>query len=237
MSLTLRALYEFDNNLFGNLVLPEMVSTKHCININDKSMICRNIMLQCGQFETLHIDPEEFKEELHIWSTFMCPMWEDLFKTTIQNYELIHNYDRYEELTEKRESTEQMESSGNSSESMEQHGEGDVENSGESSGTNKTSVSAWNSTDHQPKDKTENNATGRTSETRTDDVNSNRTGEHNTSYSKTGGDSYTKSIRAYGNIGVTTAQQMLTEERELVKFSIIQQIVNDFKMYFCVTIY
>lgn len=42
---------------------------------------------------------------------------------------------------------------------------------------------------------------------------------------------------AKGNIGVTTTQQMLEEERRIAKFDIYSQIVADFKRFFCIMIY
>lgn len=41
----------------------------------------------------------------------------------------------------------------------------------------------------------------------------------------------------YGNIGVTSTQDMLKQEREVAQYNIYQQIVNDFKNRFCLLIY
>lgn len=43
--------------------------------------------------------------------------------------------------------------------------------------------------------------------------------------------------KMFGNIGVTTTQQMIKEQRELVKFNIIDTIVSDFKQQFCLLVY
>lgn len=43
--------------------------------------------------------------------------------------------------------------------------------------------------------------------------------------------------RAYGNIGVTTTQQMIDEERRVVKFNISDYIIESFKRRFCLLIY
>ena len=40
-----------------------------------------------------------------------------------------------------------------------------------------------------------------------------------------------------GNIGVTTSQEMITQERQVAEFSIVQFIVDDFKQRFCLMIY
>lgn len=43
--------------------------------------------------------------------------------------------------------------------------------------------------------------------------------------------------RAYGNIGVTTTQQMIEEERRVSEFDIDHIIINEFKKAFCLMIY
>ena len=40
-----------------------------------------------------------------------------------------------------------------------------------------------------------------------------------------------------GNIGVTTSQQMIVQERQISEFNIVQYIVDDFKQRFCLMIY
>lgn len=41
----------------------------------------------------------------------------------------------------------------------------------------------------------------------------------------------------YGNIGVTTTQQMIQQERDIAQFNIIETIIQDFKKQFCIGIY
>lgn len=47
----------------------------------------------------------------------------------------------------------------------------------------------------------------------------------------------TRSRTESGNIGVTTTQQMIKEEREIWDFNIIDIIVRDFKKRFCILVY
>ncbi len=42
---------------------------------------------------------------------------------------------------------------------------------------------------------------------------------------------------AKGNIGVTTSQQMIKQERQISEFNIVQFILDDFKQRFCLMIY
>ena len=43
--------------------------------------------------------------------------------------------------------------------------------------------------------------------------------------------------RSYGNIGVTTTQQMIEEERRISEFDLDHIIINEFKKTFCLLIY
>lgn len=47
----------------------------------------------------------------------------------------------------------------------------------------------------------------------------------------------TRTREEHGNIGVTTTQQMIKEEREISNFDIYQIIADDFKTRFCLMIY
>lgn len=46
-----------------------------------------------------------------------------------------------------------------------------------------------------------------------------------------------RSGRAHGNIGVTTTQQMIEQERSAVKFNMYDYIVESFKQRFCILVY
>ena len=44
-------------------------------------------------------------------------------------------------------------------------------------------------------------------------------------------------LHAHGNIGVTTTQKLILEEREIVLFNLYDIIIEDFKMRFCILVY
>ena len=47
----------------------------------------------------------------------------------------------------------------------------------------------------------------------------------------------TRTREEHGNIGVTTTQQMIREEREIADYSLYQIIIDDFKTRFCIMVY
>lgn len=91
---------------------------------------------------------------------------------------------------------------------------------GETSGdsTTNTYVSGFNSgntTANTPHDKT--------------------TGDTNGAYNDSTSTEYTN--RVHGNIGVTTSQQMIQQERDIAGFNLIEYIANSFKEHFCLQVY
>lgn len=114
-------------------------------------------------------------------------------------------------------------------------------------------VSAYDSTDFQNREKTNSTASENNSTENTEDFTgsgkvtnkgtktiANTGGETNdvsreTSDSNTG--ETTHEQVETGNIGVTMTQKMITAEREIAVFNIIDFIINDFKERFCLRIY
>lgn len=69
-------------------------------------------------------------------------------------------------------------------------------------------------------------------------VTSNGSEAHNTSRDETEGKSGNhKRGRAYGNIGVTTTQELIEAERKVLEFSIYDKIAQEFKQRFCIMVY
>lgn len=50
-------------------------------------------------------------------------------------------------------------------------------------------------------------------------------------------DSFQKEVYIHGNIGVTTTQEMIKQEREIADFDIYKFIVEDYKKEFCIMVY
>lgn len=85
------------------------------------------------------------------------------------------------------------------------------------SNSNVSKVAAFNETALQPSESNE--------------------GDSSTTGSSNANTDATRKLRAYGNIGVTTTQQMIEEERGIVKFNIYDYIIDSFKKRFCILVY
>lgn len=95
---------------------------------------------------------------------------------------------------------------------------GSASSSGSGSSTNSTA--AFNSTSLQTADKTDNSASQSTNTTDTGTV------------------THTRTHHAYGNIGVTTSQEMLRQEIEVAGIAnAVDYIIHDLRNRFCVLVY
>lgn len=168
-----------------------------------------NLFRECAELELLYSDPEILKDMLKTWSANRLRVWNELAATLEYEYNAIENYDRKEDWTDNTEAT------------GESNGKSDVGTSGNSQ--TDVDVAAFNSGDLKQRDKTSTAATGKTESTDKTTTSANNTATH------TG--------RMHGNIGVTTTQQMIREQREIVQFSIIEYIIQDFKDNFCLMVY
>lgn len=168
-----------------------------------------NLFRECAELELLYSDPDVLKEMLKTWSANRLRVWNELAATLEYEYNAIENYDRREDWTDNNDAN--SESTGSSNVGTSGNSQTDV------------NVAAFNAGDLKQRDKTTTKATGSTNSTDTTMTNAQNTATH------TG--------RMHGNIGVTTTQQMIREQREIVQFSIIEFIIQDFKDNFCLMVY
>ena len=206
--ITLQGLEIFLNyenkSLFDLLTVPEGIV---------KNDLVDNIMLECGEFETLYADPDFMRSAIGAWSnkhqrTFL--KWVNALNI---EYAPLENYDRQENWTDETDAntTNTLNSTVNSSST--------------SGGESKTNIAAYDSSSYSPSDQVTDSNTA--SNTSTDA--SSGAGTENIDFEHTG--------RIHGNIGVTTSQQMLEQELEVARFNIIDEITKLFMSELCVAVY
>lgn len=190
-TISLAALYNWDQTIFENLALPQNVS---------KEVVVYNTLYETQELECAIPDPDRLKEAIGNWSATMVYSWTKLQATLNLTYDPIANYDRTETETISHEETGSDTSSG-----------GDTTN-GYTAGFNDAGTYA-----NVPASKTVSSLGSTVSSER--DFTDSRT------------------MRARGNVGVTTTQEMITQEREVAQFNLINHIVNDIKNQFCLLVY
>lgn len=290
--LSIITLYNYDPTIFENLVIPDEL---------DKELLTDNIMLELGELELLYNDPTMMKFAIGRWSSKELKKWEDLYTTTVLDYNPIENYNRTDDFTDTEtrnlatDNTQTRNLTGSNNETRDLAGSDNetrdlagssLETRNLTTGVNGTThttdndvqggsnsatkqVAAYNSaslvtesTDSETLGATNNKTvdttttqTGTdsgtvntaTTDTGTDNRTTTDTGTVNTATTEGGtvADAGTesgtvelkKNGNSKGNIGVTTTQQMIEQERNVVEFNIYDYIVDSFKKRFCILVY
>lgn len=210
--LTLWAMYQYDTSMFDKMLIPETL---------DKEALLGYFFMYAGNNESRYGDPEELKALIEMWSRARNPEWKRMCTAMQAEYNPIENYDR----TEEHEETERENSSGNTtgSDTTTENSSGTIE------GTEENKVSAFDSDTYQPKNSvasnTSSNSNGESRVNRTIEESGNRDVAR------------TNNIRAHGNIGVTTNQQMINDELELRMYNIYKTIAMEFENEFTIPVY
>lgn len=200
------------------------------------------IVLENAELEILYSNPDFLHNAVALWAQAMKRPWSRYWKAITEDYDPLWNTDRHESETttdtETRDLTDDSTAHGSSNE----NGSSGAHTTGSSTDKSnvKTGVSAYNSGSYAPKDSQDTDGSGTT---KSDTSNTSQSASET---SQDGTDRHTGTIThvnehthtAYGNIGVTTSQQMLQEELKLTPFlSFEKKIADDFKERFCLLVY
>lgn len=175
----------------------------------NKDTLINELLTQCAEFEILYPDPLFMKHSIAAWSKTYLFKWEKLLATMGFDYDPISNYDRHEKWTDTENITDKRDLKDNTTVTP-----GSTETTATQGYDNAGFVDAAKVT-RGGKDESSLTQTGET----TRDGKTDREG------------------RAWGNIGVTTSQQMIQSERDISDFNIYQIIINDFQSRYCIMIY
>lgn len=221
--LTVEGLYNYDNTLFDGFNVPEGLVKQIAIDA---------ILMRTRELEILYPDFTYMKNRITIWSNKYQINWKKLYDTTVLEYNPIENYDRMEDWTDTDDetSTSARDNTRNTTNTVKSTSTNEIMNSVNVTDQN----TAFNAglADHAKQitdgDTTENGSITNTEtgkDTENENVNGGRTGRH------------TRTGRAHGNIGVTTSQQMIQSERDLVVFNLYDVIAESFIENFCLMVY
>lgn len=219
-SLSILGLYEWNTDIFANLVLPEGI---------DRDILIPEIVTECSDFPLLYPDYDFMKMLIGVWSQKELKIWSDLYRSENFQYNPIENYDRYEEITREisseSESTETASNTAN--ETVNRTGNGTT------SGTSTNSATAYNSITFQ--DAAKNTTSGTTTDTEQGTTANTASGSGSSDASSSGTETVDSHI--HGNIGVKTAMAMIEEFRAVSEFCTYDYIVRSFKNRFCIQVY
>lgn len=218
--LSILALYNWDDTLFNDLNVPEGM---------DKNNVIDNILFECAELSLLYTDPAFMKRAIKQWSDKEQNVWNKLFATENFDYNPIWNVDGTVTETETidRDRTNDINRSSSSGETARDVTSDDTDQ------TTTDSVTGYNSTSWQDHTKSVINS----DRDITTDSTRNISGTDNVDEAENEDVERNLETRRTGNIGVTTTQQMIREERDVVLFNTIEFITNSFKKRFCIMVY
>lgn len=203
-------LYNYDSTIFDDFALPNSVASR-------KAEFVDEILSELGQLEALYPNAEVFKRILKAWSNTRLTEWQRVETALTAEYNPIHNFDRNEDYSDTN--TEKETGKSNSTSSTESNANGTNENT--------ESETAFNTESF--KNRTKNAGTDTASSTASATNESNNTVTRETKVQHT--------AHLYGNIGVTTSQQMINEELAMRRGDLESYIIEDFKHRFCIMVY
>lgn len=219
-------LYNWDNNLFDLFQIPEGL---------DKDTLIDNLLAETAELEVLYPNPVVFKNLVGVWSVKNLPVWTKLYNTTLLEYNPIENYNRYEDGTHADMDT-------HTQSGTDTHTDTDTHTGADTTTAERKDehyIAGYDSVASGEND-------GLVKQTR-DESEGTTTATYGSTYTNNGGVTYGKtinesnqgvhSLHAHGNIGVTTTQNMIKQERQIDLFNIYDIIIQDFKMRFCILVY
>lgn len=225
-TLSILGMYNYNPGIFDLFSLPDGIN---------KDDIITNICGELAELELLYPNYEVLRALIGVWSRTSLYKWEKLYKTMLLEYNPIDNYDRTETRTLNSKGTGTGKDSG--SDTMTGNSTAGGKDTLKITGTDTEKIAGFNSSPNTLVDKSSitKNDTNETTFGKT--VN----GSQTTNYGKQRTDTFnrddTETIHARGNIGVTTTQQMMEQERNIADFNLYGIITEDFKQRFCLLVY
>lgn len=230
--ITLTGMYNFDNSLFDGLTFPTGI---------DRDLAIDRILNKSEEFELVYSDFDYLQERIEIWAK----TWERTFKKWVDalsvDYDPLYNYDRKELYTDTHQRDYKDESQRNYTDGTSEHSssQSNTITGSESKSETEQKVSAYDESAYS--DRQKENAGATTNQTgsgnATGDTTRNAAGGSNSAESGNSNEVVKHEAHLYGNIGVTTSQQMLRDELDIATWNLYEHISDIFIDEFCILIY
>lgn len=201
-----------NDDLFSDLVLPEAL---------DKDVVVNAILTTCSSLPVAYPDYSFLKNQIKYWSKRKKPIFDKWVWLLSQEYNPLYNYDRTEEFSDSEVVNNSGTKSDNTSTSFNSN------NVSNSTVTNK--ATSYESDTFR----NTNQNIGNESITGSNSGNTNTSSKENSDTNRI----LTHKARLFGNIGITTSTQMLSESWDWYNKDIPMIIAEEFKCDFCLGIY
>lgn len=229
-------MYNYDNSVLDLMQIPEAL---------DRPTLIDNLLMETAEMELLYNNVGFLKQAIGSWSRKNLSVWNELYDTTQYEYNPIWNKDGTVTETETRnlagtdhttDNTDRIDNlQDKNTRNFEDKETRDLDDN------NTHSVYGFNSDSAAPesRDEGEQNGTDTINHTGTDTYDHTGRQDVDRTFDKKTTDTGTiKHERTeQGNIGVTSTQSLIQEQREVVKLNLMDIIINDFKQRFCLGVY
>lgn len=179
----------------------------------DRGTVITNLLMETAELEIIYSQYDFLRAAIGEWSKKQLPVWNKLAETLNYEYEPLWNKDYHTSHTETRNLRGTEDISRNLDDDNTFHGQ------------DLNSVYGFNSSSEAPAEKNTNDTTDNRDVSETVDRDTTDTGTVN------------NETWERGNIGVLSTQNLIEQEREVDKFNLIDYIINEFKLRFCLGVY
>lgn len=222
--ISITGIYNYDSTIFENLVIPDKM---------DKSLLINNLLMELGELSVVYPDANYLKFAIGAWSHRNIINWTKLLETTMFNYNPIENYDRNEIITDLSEHT--IDRTEKEERDLNIKSTQSTTSQNESESDNTESQTAFN--DYDFNDTRKNVVNGSENTTLETENSADDTGTVDNTGHEEGNNKNERTAHIHGNIGVTTTQQMIEEERKVLQFNMYDYIINQFREQFCIGVW
>lgn len=222
----IRALLDYDNSIFDNFTPPEDPDGVAV----DEQLIIDHIIYKYGDAPLMTPDPVVMKYYIGAWSERKKPLWDRFYAAVLKDYNPIENYNRTEKHKTKNTHGHKITTDDDLT-----HGETVTTDDNVTHGlTTESKISADDSSTYQPDSQISNSGTDY------HHIGEGHTGKDERDITETHSGTDLEEIESNisGNIGVTTSQQMLGSEIDLIpRLDLIDFIADDFHNEFNLLVY
>ena len=225
--MSLWGLYTYNADLFDGITVPvdRVTDPDNPTAVFQKADLIDNLLLDLAELEVLYTDPTFMQQAITAWAKKQAPVWQELADTLFYEYDPIENYYRHEDWTDTL-------SAGQTHTTTYTPTTSDTRTyTPGATDTTTNSVTGYNDSTFADHDKSVLAHTGYDTDVLT------HTGYDTTAVVGSGKDTNTRKGYARGNIGVMATQQMIEMQRDVVKFNLMDYIIDDFKGRFLVLVY
>lgn len=217
-----------NKSLFDYMGLPSGIN---------KDILKNNILMRSGEFEALYADPILNQQLIAIWANRYYDTFNRWIKALNIEYNPLENFNRHEIIKDKTGEKETGLSSNKSTGKNSGENKITYNSKVETDDTTTVSEAAYNEAD--PSEKTETVLDGEVNNSGYDTTTTKGDNEVSSSGSNSvdKNTDYTRDAHLYGNIGVTTSQQMLMAELDIGYWNVYEKITDLFLREFCLLVY